>query len=128
MNHRRYNPVRSVAAGFLALVLLAPFLQGFVVAASPAGEGCCHNTTQCCHRLAHHKHSQGLQWTSATQCPKGCGLSAALPNVPGVRFVKYRFPHLPGSSESFLSNPPRSANRWSAVEFALFQRPPPLPV
>jgi len=120
--------VRLVAAAVLAVALLTPLLQGFFLAlgtdGSSCGMSCCKTARTCHHRPGHHN-PEGSQWTSGTQCPKGCGQSAGLPETPGFSLTAGGFVAGPVRSESVLSCQSRVVPGRAGIEFALFQRPPP---
>jgi hypothetical protein len=128
--HLLRGGVRSVMTAVLALMILAPYLQGFamvLVAGSPACEmQCCKTAKAACHRSnSHQDDHQFPRWTAGPQCPSGCGQVVSLtgPVCHGVSAGALLTG--PGLRATYLTGPVQSACVTSATEFALFERPPP---
>ncbi len=121
---------RSVAAGIVALTLLSPFLQGFVLltqAGNPScGMSCCKGgKICCCHRSGHGVNNQGPGWASRPECAKGCGQCPRLSGSPWWSPTPGGFLAGPSLRRSRLVSRLRSAPSRPGIERALFERPPP---
>jgi hypothetical protein len=119
-----------VAAGILALALLTPFLHGFVflleAGNSSCGMSCCKTARACCRRSGQSDNHRGPKWTSGPKCARDCGRSAALPGSPGWSLTSGEIHTGPSLRESSFLRSFGSAWSRPGVEFALFERPPPL--
>ena len=128
--HLLGRAARSVAAGIVALALLWPFLQEFVLLAqagkASCGMSCCKSAkTCCCHRSSHGVNHQGAGWTSRSECSKSCGQCARLPGSPGWRPTSGGSLAGPSLRRSKLVYRFHPAPSRPGNERALFERPPP---
>jgi hypothetical protein len=116
---KSFGWVRAITAACLALLLS---LASLTPLAAQIGGGC---VMKCCKaaKAACHRH-EGSGWSAAPECPKGCGLSAAVRTAGASVTAGVRFggPSLQSSPVPFPS-----LSAWSGADtaFSLFERPPP---
>lgn len=126
--HMLGRAAKSVGAGIFALALLTPYVSGFVFllqADTPScGMSCCRTAKAACHRCNHGDPQQG-GWTSAPECPRGCGQSIGLPGSPWFGLSAGGFLVGPILQESSFLCSSYSAWLRPGITVSLFERPPP---
>jgi hypothetical protein len=121
-----FDWARAISAVCLSLLLslasLAPLAAQLLN--SSCKMSCCKDSKVACHRHGHGDVNQ-TGWTSAAECPQGCGQSMALPASAGVSLNSSGSVTGPSLQESLFPFPSLSAWTRPGVEFSLFERPPP---
>jgi hypothetical protein len=112
----------------LALILLAPLLDGFAPLLqneNTCGMACCRNSKSCCHKS---KASPATErWTAPPACPSGCAQHSGLAASSSPTVVAGNLKITPILRSTVIQRPANPLVDRPITEFALFERPPPVP-
>jgi hypothetical protein len=118
------------AAGILSLALLAPFPGGIVPLlqrqGSSCGMSCCLESKTCCCHSSEAADQAGSVWTAAPACPGGCGQHPGLPGSLAVALAPNGIAVGQVAQCNSLPDCPTESLSRAYIEFALFERPPPV--
>jgi hypothetical protein len=127
------RPSRRIALTLLLIVfLLAPSgpMLSFLLGrdSSRCAVHCCKRSDVCCcGKPGHHAHRDGPAWAAASKCPDGCGQLPARQRSLVASLGPARFETAPVIISSQARRTADPCSPTSAVAFALFERPPPVP-
>ena len=118
------------ATGILSLALLAPFLGGIAPLLqnqdSSCGMSCCLGSKTCRCHSSEAVGQAGSAWTAAPACPGGCGQHLGLPGSLAVTLAPSGIAIGQVVQCKSLFDCPTESHSRACIEFALFERPPPV--